>query len=539
MADKIRAYGYARVSVDEEGENNASIASQETAIKAYCERSDIDLIKIFVEAGVSGTKTVRKQFDRMIASAIAPDRPVDTIIVFALSRFARRMVTQIVSEAKLAEAGVNVHSLTEAFGNDATGKMLRGVIGLMNEKYANDAAVFTRRDRRQNASRGYFNGGNVPYGYESRTVQIDGKKERKKLFIVDDEAAVVRKIYDMAEFGVGAGPMGTRAIAQWLHTHGYTLRGRPFFHGSIDRILLQPQYTGSYLDNTRDDAGRLPAPENQIVVACPMIIHPDQAARVAALRAKRAPAVTAPRIVNSPTLLTGLATCGMPGCAAGMTISTGKGGRYNYYKCAAKVNGGAKRCTCPTLPMKALDDIVLEAVAERVLQPDRLTELLSGILDASESADTQRQEDLVQARKALTRCETAIGRLLELIEEGLMSAKDPVFAQRLADQRGKKAQLIGTIAGLERQMMRGSKKITPETVSRFGDMITRKLQGNDPALRKAYVRLLVDKVEVNTTEIRILGSKAALEHAVLSDRIAAGQVPSFDRDWCRLGDSNT
>lgn len=180
MASILRAYGYARVSVDEEGENNASIASQEAAIEAHCARNNIELIKTFVEAGVSGTRTVRKQFDQMIASAIAPDRPVDIIIVFALSRFAHRMVTQIVNKAKLAEAGVTVHSLTEAFGDDATDKMLRGVIGLTNEKYAHDAAVFTRRDRRQNASRGYFNSGNVPYGYESRIVQIDGKKERKK-----------------------------------------------------------------------------------------------------------------------------------------------------------------------------------------------------------------------------------------------------------------------------------------------------------------------------------------------------------------------
>ena len=54
--------------------------------------------------------------------------------------------------------------------------MMRGVVGLMNEKYAQDAAQFTRRDRRRNAQRGFFNGGNVVFGYESRTVQTDGKK---------------------------------------------------------------------------------------------------------------------------------------------------------------------------------------------------------------------------------------------------------------------------------------------------------------------------------------------------------------------------
>lgn len=58
------------------------------------------------------------------------------------------------------------------------------------------------------------------------------RRSAKKPFIVDDEAAVVRKIYDMAEFGVGSGPMGTRSIAQWLHTHGYTMRGA---RSSMDR----------------------------------------------------------------------------------------------------------------------------------------------------------------------------------------------------------------------------------------------------------------------------------------------------------------
>lgn len=137
--------------------------------------------------------------------------------------------------------------------------------------------------------------------------------------------------------------------------------------------------------------------------------------------------------------------------------------------------------------------------------------MLAGILDASETADTQRQEDHVQARKAPTPCDTAINRLLERIEKGPMSAKDRVFAQRLAEQRGRKAALIETIAGLERQQMRGSKKITPETVARFGDMIIRKLQGDDPVLCQiVHVHLLVEKVKVTTTLIRILGSKSAL-----------------------------
>ncbi|GGI83011.1 hypothetical protein GCM10007973_19390 [Polymorphobacter multimanifer] len=538
MALKLRAYGYVRVSVDEEDGKNASIASQNAAIDNYCEVNDIEKVHVFEEPNVSGRKLARKQFDRMIDAATQPGRPVDMIISYALSRFSRRMYTQVVSFAKLDQAGVDFVSLTEAFSNDATGQMMRGVVGLMNEKYAQDAAQFTRRDRRRNALRGFFNGGNIVFGYESRTVQTDGKKERKKLFVVDEEAATVRLIYDMAEFGTGAEPMGTRSIAEWLRVHGYTLRGGQFFHSSIDRILTQPHYLGRYPDRTKDDAGKLPTLEDQTYVECPRIIEPEQAARVAALRAKRAPAVTAPRVVNGPTMLTGIAACGMPGCRSGLTISTGKGGRYSYYKCASKVNGGAARCNCPTLPMKTLDDIVLRAVEDRVLDPGRLQALLSGILEISNCADARRKTDLDQARKARTRCETAIGRLIELIEEGLMSAKDPEFAKRMSERRIEKARLDATISGLERQMIRGAKRITPEIVEKFGGMVAAKLRDPDPKLRKAYVRLLVDRVEVNASEIRIIGSKSALEHAVLDPQVAAGRVPSFDREWCPEEDSN-
>lgn len=51
MANKLRAYGYARVSVDEEGDNSASIASQIAAIEAHCERNSIKLINILSSRG--------------------------------------------------------------------------------------------------------------------------------------------------------------------------------------------------------------------------------------------------------------------------------------------------------------------------------------------------------------------------------------------------------------------------------------------------------------------------------------------------------
>ena len=108
----------------------------------------------------------------------------------------------------------------------------------------------------------------------------------------------------------------------------------------------------------------------------------------------------------------------------------------------------------------------------------------------------------------------------------------------MAQRRKEQSDLTTTIASLERQMARGSCRITPDLVGRFGELLADKLRSRDSALRKSYVRPLVDRVEVSTSGIRISGSKAALEHAVLSPNALSTRVPSFDLEWCRLEDSN-
>lgn len=163
MKAKLRAYGYVRVGVDEEGDGkNASIAAQAAAISDYAEREGIELVDTFAEPNVSGTKLQRKQFDRMMALATLPERPVQLILVYALSHFSRALETHVVSERRLAKAQVRLVSLTENFGQDANGGMMRSLVAMMNEKYARDASNFTRRDRRGNARKGYYNGGPVP-----------------------------------------------------------------------------------------------------------------------------------------------------------------------------------------------------------------------------------------------------------------------------------------------------------------------------------------------------------------------------------------
>lgn len=85
-------------------------------------------------------------------------------------------------------------------------------------------------------------------------------------------------------------------------------------------------------------------------------------------RAAAAPAVTPTRVTNSPVLLGGIATCGHPGCGAGMVMRTGKGGAYRYYVCNHKATAGAQSCPSKSIREDALDAIVLDGLLSRVLE---------------------------------------------------------------------------------------------------------------------------------------------------------------------------
>lgn len=342
--------------------------------------------------------------------------------------------------------------------------------------------------------------------------------------MVEAEAAVVKLIYDLASTGLDGQPMGTRAIAAHLNANGYALRGRPFYHGNVDGILTRSHYAGAYRDRTANDAGITPSAEDSIIVPCPQIIDPALIARVAAIRAKAAPRVTAPRTTNSSVLLGGLAHCGHPGCGAGMTIRTAKSGRYSYYVCNRKATAGANGCLSKSIGQEALDDIVLDGLLQRVLEPGRLRALLADVLDRSDEADQRRQADLARVARERVVAETRLRRLLELVEEGIMNPREPIFAGRVVENRRSIAALSETERSLAGQLRTGARRIDEQTVERFGAMLRNQLLTGNAAMRRAYVRLLVSEVTVNDNEVLIAGSKTVLEHAAQHTKTASPRL---------------
>ena len=214
-------------------------------------------------------------------------------------------------------------------------------------------------------------------------------------------------------------------------------------------------------------------------------------------------------------------------------------GRYRCYRCSRRLRRGETACEGTSIRDEKLETVVVDAMIERLLAPERLHALLGNRLDDSSAAVRERQTQLKALRTERTRLEGAIQNMFDVIEQGMVSARDADFTARLAAQRSRQADLEQEILLVERQLSGAERQVTPEAVARLGEVIAAKLRSDEPALRQDYARRFIDKVVVAPDLVTITGPVKALELAASGDpEQAAPAVPSSAREWCGREDSN-
>lgn len=534
---------YARVSTSRQAKHDLSIPDQIEHAERWCDQHGASIVDTIVEPGASATDDDRPQLQEMIARATSDDRPYDIILVHSLSRLFRNAMHYMQYRATLKFAKVRIVSITQSFGDDPASELALGMLALFDEYTSLETAKHTRRAMLANARLGFWNGQSPPLGYQTYEAERRDGKSKRKLEIVEDEAFIVRKIFELYLQGPpGSGPLGITRLAIWLNEHGYKIRGKPFHVSSVQTILRNTAYVGVAFYNKKDSKTGARRPEEEwIGIPTPAIVASDDFEAGQVKLVEHRPQNQAARVTTTGNLLIGLARCGCDGdgCNGAMTISTGKSGQYKYYACSNRARSGTSVCKGRRISMPRLDDIVVDALETRLLTPDRLRDLLSGWLDHSHKATEGRREKLRQLRTRQTALEGGLERLLDLVVEGQLTASNPQFAKKNAELTEQLAQVKTDIVMLERQLERSERRITPELIDHFADLMRERLRHDDPALRQYYARSILARVEVGEQEIRLLGSRKALEHAVArTDAQPTGLVPSIERKWRTQEDSN-
>jgi len=230
---KSKAYAYVRVSSEAQAERGTSIQSQLELIRKYAKQNSISIVKEFVDEAESATTDLRPDFQEMISLCKANAHGVDSILVWKLSRFARNKVDSVVYKKLLKDKqGIRVISVSEPIDDSPEGRMLEGIIEVMDSYYSENLAKESMRGLKQTAKQGFHTGGVPAYGYRLKNVNV-GNTIKKVWEIHPKESKAVNLIYTMHSKG-----HTYQEIMDTLHEKGFKPRKKnEWGKSSISEIL--------------------------------------------------------------------------------------------------------------------------------------------------------------------------------------------------------------------------------------------------------------------------------------------------------------
>ena len=230
---------YARVSSDRQ-EVDLSISSQLRSLREYAERHDYLITQEFVEEAESGRTVNRPAFQEMISLARRRPPPFKAILVWKFSRFSRNREDSIIYKSLLRRHGVQIVSISEQVEEGPTGRMLEGIIEVVDEFHSANLAQEVIRGMREASSRGFWVQPMTPYGYR-RIKVADGPKQRVSLEPEPTTVPVVQQIFHMA-----LQSQGTKEIATTLNDQGIpSPAGKQWSKSRVHGILCNPLYKGT------------------------------------------------------------------------------------------------------------------------------------------------------------------------------------------------------------------------------------------------------------------------------------------------------
>lgn len=354
--EKLRVAAYARVSSEKDAAFHSLSAQMEYYEHLVMLHPEWELVGVYSDEGVSGTKVDRPEFQRMMADARAGK--LDLIITKSITRFARNTVVLLESIRELKSLGVdcffekeNMHSISP------DGELLITLLAMYAEEEARSASENQKWRIKKMFKEGKVPGGKV-YGYKL----VDGVYK-----IIPEEAEVVRNIFKLYLSGLGCA-----AIAKKLNEDGIpSPTGKLWRRTTMITLLRNRCYTGNlllqttYRENFRTkktvkNHGELPMYE--VTGSHEAIIDEKVFEEVAREQERRIKKYGGYATGNNP-MFKCLVTCGQCGRKYTFKKSRGKGNRRNMWICSTFNHIGKAAC-----PSQMIPDEILMAKALGVIK---------------------------------------------------------------------------------------------------------------------------------------------------------------------------
>ncbi len=421
---------------------------------------------------------------------------IKVVVIFKLERVLRSTSEWAPFRAFLKAHDCQLVSVTEDI-SEATpsGRLKNNIVMSVNEYERDNTAEKIRIKLNEQAKRGFWTGGQVPFGYVYDDT-LQGLSPHPT------EAATLRRIFEMA-----ASLTSLTAIANTLNEEGLRTRARIFNRRNGDkqnvgekrfrsdiirRLITRPLYAGRVRMNGHEYPG-----QHAALVTDELWERANAAIRPAAGPAPR-------RFRNRDKhfhLLKGVAFCGCCGRAM-IPNASGKldpdGKPYRYYTCgyAHKERTDAK-CPVRHVSATALETAVVGFLGACSQHPDVLAE-------TSTHAKSMRQTDRAPLRAKLTAIESELGKVGDQLRNcarvlilGQATALDDVLREQAEALNAEKQRLL-----VEREQVRAELTACEEgdiNITRVSSALQKfreLLPSLSPNEQRDLVMLFLERVEV-------------------------------------------
>ncbi len=309
--------------------------------------------------------------------------------------------------------------------------------------------------------KGYFQGGNLLYGYK-----LDGRR-----IVIDEPAAeVVRYIYDEYSKGEYA-----RNIISHLTEKGIYFKGKPFGKPTVYNILRNEKYSGTYKHG-----------EEVIDNMYPQIVPTEIFYKVRKILDANKYGKTSLQVdyLLRQKLICG--NCGQP--MNGESGSNKSGVKCFYYKC----NGRKKRinnCNKATVRKDVIESLVINTITDKLGDSKIVDFIVAKFLQMQEQQSKENTilSVLVKQQKQV---ETALNNLVSAVERGIISNTTKKRLEELEQQQEQ----------IEKQILiESSKQITQLSESDIREFYKQALTLEPRMLINFFVKQITvfdDKIEI-------------------------------------------
>jgi DNA invertase Pin-like site-specific DNA recombinase len=243
-----------------------STENQLDTIRRFAEARDIEIVRVYEDAGKSGLNLEgRDAFQRLLSDVERGTADFSAILVYDVSRWGRFQNADhgAYLEFLCSRVDIVVHYCAEQFENDGSigSNLLKTVKRVMAGEYSRELSVKVFAGQCRLVEKGFRQGGMAGYGLRRLLIDENGEPknelalgERKSLhtdrvILVPGpprEVETVRSIYRLfVDEGVQEAEIAVRLNRDGSRTD----LGRPWTRGTIHQVLTNPKYNGDNVFN--------------------------------------------------------------------------------------------------------------------------------------------------------------------------------------------------------------------------------------------------------------------------------------------------